>query len=85
MTEETFDFMEITLDDVMTRGVNALENALVDVSTRTQMLKEAFGDMAPVNPSGHNANANQAGDYDPVSSTMGLSAQPTKGVRWADR
>ena len=34
------------LDDVKKNGINALEDALVDVGSQTRSLKEAFSDMA---------------------------------------
>ena len=41
-----FDFVRMKLDDVKKNGINALEDALVDVGSQTRSLKEAFSDMA---------------------------------------
>ena len=38
--------MRIKLDDARKNGINALEDALVDVGTQTRTLKDAFADMA---------------------------------------
>tara|TARA_Y100000114_G_scaffold53822_1_gene49143 strand:- start:5434 stop:7002 length:1569 start_codon:yes stop_codon:yes gene_type:complete len=43
---EGFDFVRMKLDDVKKNGINALEDALVDVGSQTRSLKEAFSDMA---------------------------------------
>lgn len=44
--EETFDFVLIKSEDVKKRGIQSLEDALVDVASKTKTVREAFADMA---------------------------------------
>lgn len=41
-----FDFVRIKLDDVKKNGLNAFEDALVDIGSQTRTVKDAFADMA---------------------------------------
>ena len=44
--KDSFDFVFITIENVTKKGIQSFEDALVDVTTQTKSLKEAFSDMA---------------------------------------
>ncbi len=71
-----FDFVRMKLEDVKKNGVNALEDALVDVGMQTKSLKEAFGDMArSILRDIMRMQIRQAITI-PLAQAIGLSAQP---------
>jgi len=74
--EKSFDFMLITMEEVRTRGVRSLEDALVDVASKTRTVKEAFADMARSIMRDLARMAIREAVTLPLARALGLSAQP---------
>lgn len=71
-----FDFVRIKLDDVKKNGLNAFEDALIDVGMQTRTVKDAFADMArSILRDIMRMQIRQAITI-PLAQTLGLSAQP---------
>lgn len=74
--QKSFDFMLITMEEVQTRGVRSLEDALVDVASKTRTVKEAFADMARSIMRDLARMAIREAVTLPLARALGLSAQP---------